>query len=185
MKKVLLLTMCLLGLFTVNAQTKNNFYLYGVDFTHAKVYAALESLEEFAQAFEGINMLLVTEPEKYDFSRMLNKRVDLEIEPMLDIVSSCDYSDLKILDDDVEDLDCSAIVKSYVLEQTEGTGIVMIAKLLSKPEGQASYELVVFDIASREILSQKEVIGKAKGFGLRNYWAGSIYSVLRNYNVIF
>ena len=41
------------------------------------------------------------------------------------------------------------------------------------------YDLVVFDIASREVIMHKMVAGEARGFGLRNYWAGSIYDIIK------
>ena len=52
--------------------------------------------------------------------------------------------------------------------------------MMNKPQNRAYYELITFNIATREILSQKEVNGKAGGFGLRNFWAGSIYSVIKS-----
>ena len=66
------------------------------------------------------------------------------------------------------------------LSQKEGVGVVLIAKLLNKPLEKAIYDLVIFDISTRNILYIKEVVGEASGFGLRNYWAGSIYDILRH-----
>jgi hypothetical protein len=70
------------------------------------------------------------------------------------------------------------IVRNYELPQTEGTGIVMIANFLDKPNARATYDIVVFDIATRKILQEKEVIGEAGGFGLRNYWARTVYNII-------
>ena len=54
----------------LNAQTsKSTNYVYGVDYTQAKVFAADESIADFTKAFEGINMLLLSESDKYDFTR--------------------------------------------------------------------------------------------------------------------
>lgn len=180
MKKLLLFFACVFTLATSHAQNSEKYFVYGVDFSYAKVYSAEESVEQFAKAFEAINMLLVNEPEKYDFSRVVGKRVNVFIEPILKIVSACDYSQLKSLDSSYTNPTYSSIVKNYNLPQTEGIGIVMIAKVLNKPMNQASYELITFDIASREILSKREVKGKAGGFGLRNFWAGSIYQVIKS-----
>ena len=54
----------------------------------------------------------------------------------------------------------------------------MIAKTHDKSEGRGIYELVVFDIATRDIITQKLVVGKARGFGLRNYWAHTIFNII-------
>lgn len=180
MKKLLMIFAFVLGITSSYANDDNRCYVYGVDFSHARVYAAEESVEQFANAFKAINLLFITEPEKYDFSLIMNKRVSVVVEPVMNIISACDYSGLKTYDNTYANPDYSAIIKNYTLSQTEGTGIVMIAKMLDKPMRQAVYELITFDIASREILSKREVKGKAGGFGLRNFWAGSIYQVIKN-----
>lgn len=160
---------------------KSDCYVYGVDFTHAKAFAVDESVEEFAKAFAGINMLLLSEPDKYDFSLLMNRRVHTVIEPIYNLVSSCDYDGLISLNSTCDELDCAEIVKNYELPQTEGTGVVLIAKQLNKPQGKAYYYLVVFDVATREIISEQNVEGNAGGFGLRNYWARTVYNVICRY----
>ena len=181
MKKLFVIVVaCILGMLSLNAQTNYKTYVYGIDYSYAKVYAADESVEQFAKAFEGINMLIVTEPEKYDFSRIFGKRVEVVIEPMLKIVTSADYANLKSFNSTYEEPKYSDIIKNYNISQTEGIGVVLVAKLLSKPMSNATYELIAFDISTREILSKREVSGKAGGFGLRNYWAGSVYNVIKS-----
>lgn len=179
MKKLLFIIACIFSISILHAQGDTKYYVYGVDFTHAKVYAAEESVEQFAQAFEGINMLLITEPEKYDFSFMLDSyRTKLSLDPMMKLLSSCDYSDLKTYDREFPEIDCAQCVKSYELPQTEGMGVVLIAKLLDKPNKLAIYSVVIFDIATREIVAEMEVGGYAGGFGLKNYWARTVYNIL-------
>lgn len=171
--------MFLVSLNALSAQTDESTYIYGVDFTHAKVYAANESVEQFAKAFEGINMLIVTEPEKYDFSHIMGRKVNAVIDPIYRLVSTCDYTNLKTLNSTYEEPEYAEIVKNYSLPQTEGVGVILVAKVLNKPMNTASYELITFDIATREILYNKAVSGKAGGFGLRNYWARSVYDIIR------
>lgn len=180
MKRLLFMLLCTFSITMLNAQNNEKIYVYGIDYSYAKVYAADESVEQFAKAFEGINMLIITEPDKYDFSRIIDKRVDVVIEPMLKVVTSADYTNLKSLNSTYEEPKYSEIVKDYNVPQTEGIGLVLIAKLLNKPMGKGIYELITFDISTREILSKREVSGKTGGFGLRNYWAGSIYNVIKS-----
>lgn len=179
MRKLLLFLVCAIGFTAMNAQSDATYYVYGVDFAQVKVYAAKESPQQFAEAFEGINMLLITEPQRYDFSKMLGRIVEMEVEPMIKRNSAADYAGLITLSSKYEDIDCAELVRSYSLPQTEGVGVVLIAKFLDKPNNRGIYELVTFDVATREILSQREVAGKAGGFGLRNFWAGSIYRILK------
>ena len=42
-----------------------------------------------------------------------------------------------------------------------------------------TYEVVFFNTETKEIIEEWITDGKARGFGLRNYWAGSIYSALK------
>ena len=185
MKKTLLVLLCMISAIALNAQTnKSTNYVYGVDYTHTKVFAANESIDDFAKAFHGINMLLVTEPEKYDFSKMLNERVNVIIEPMLKMTSECLYEDMLTWNNLYDQPNCAEIVKNYELPQTEGTGVVLIAKFLDKSLDYALYDFITFDIATREILTQKEVKGKTGGFGLRNYWARTVYNVINPTNFI-
>ena len=181
MKKLTITLLCIISSLALRAQSADlQYYIYGVDYTKAKVYAASESVEEFAKAFEGINMLFITEPDKYDFSKLLKRRVKTYIEPVIEKNAKNDYANLKTLNLDYEEIDLSSIIQEYDLPQEEGVGVIFIAKLLNKPEATATYDLVKFDIESREILDKREVSGKAKGFGLRNYWAYTIYSVIKS-----
>lgn len=152
----------------------------GVDFSKVKVYASNDSPEKFVQAFKDINILFISENDKYSFYRILNNKAELRIDPMLKKLSNCDYPDLITLDSEYGDINCAEIIKDYNLSQKEGVGVVLIAKLLNKPLERAIYDLVIFDISTRNILYIKEVAGEASGFGLRNYWAGSIYDILRH-----
>lgn len=179
MRRLLFMLLCIFCISMLSAQNNEKIYAYGVDYSYAKVYAADESVEQFAKAFENINMLIITEPEKYDFSRIMGKKVDVVIEPILKVITTCDYTNLKSLNNTYEEPNYAEIVKNYNLPQTEGMGLVLVAKLLNKPMSKATYELITFDVSTREILSKREVAGKAGGFGLRNYWAGSVYNVIK------
>lgn len=181
MKKLLVLISCILSSYALNAQNNESFYLYGVDFSHAKVYAADESIEQFARAFEGINMLLATESDKYNFSNVIGSPITIVLDPIMRLLSSCKYTDLKTYDKVIPTINYHKCVRDYILPQREGTGIILIAQLLNKPEDCATYSLVIFDIASRQIRFQVDVSGSAGGFGLRNYWARTIYNIVYFY----
>lgn len=166
----------------VKAQTKGDLhYVYGIDFSEVKVSGAKESEtnEKFLQAFVGINSLLRSDPASYDFSRMLGGNVVVVLEPMYQKLEACNYTDFKQLSPVIPQIDVASMVKDYVLPQTAGYGVVLVAKLLDKMQDKAFYDLVVFDIATRNILIRKEVSGEAGGMGLRNFWAAPIREVLK------
>lgn len=183
-KKILLLFVMLVNLFTVYAQSNpQEVKVYGIDFTGVKVYAANESINDFKCCFEGINMLLVKEPKKYDFSKLLNSEFSLKIETMLKVNQSFDFSDIKTLNKEMPIIDMAKKIKAYDIKETEGKGLVLFAKLFDKPSKKATYTVVLFDISSREIIESKDITEKARGFGLRNFWAYSVYRTIKKCNL--
>ena len=58
-------------------------------------------------------------------------------------------------------------------------GLVLIATTLDKGNGIGYYTAVLFDPATQEVILQMDMAGKPGGFGLRNYWAGSVYNALK------
>ncbi len=171
----------------VQAQTSdaNTLYLYGVDFSTVKTYAANETPEQFATAFTAINQLLLTEPSKYDFSRILGQRAEVIVDPMIERASKRDYATLHTQSQQIEPIQIESIIKDYTLPQHEGTGFVLIARLLNKATGEGTYEMVAFDIASRKVLYNETVKAKAGGFGLRNFWANTIYRITKGNKIYF
>jgi hypothetical protein len=73
--------------------------------------------------------------------------------------------------------DIAEAVKSYTLKATNGLGLVFIVDRLSKPEVKGAVYVVFFDVASREVVSSDRYVGRAGGFGFRNYWFGVIKQV--------
>ncbi len=71
------------------------------------------------------------------------------------------------------------MVRRYELQEMEGTGLVIIGELLDKSTYMGTFIVIYFDIASREVLHGQGMTGKARGFGLRNYWAGALYDALK------
>lgn len=156
-----------------------NVYFYGVDFSEVKVVGAAETEAEFAKAFAGINMLLVSEQEKYDFSRAVGSYVIPYPDMMIEQSRTNDYSGMLVYHYVNPEIDIEGKIQSYRLSQDSGVGMVLIARVLDKPRATATYEAVLFDVATREVLQKVQVSSNARGFGLRNYWAGSVYSLTK------
>lgn len=189
MKKLLLLIAALGFAWSTNAQPElaevKDLYVYGVDFSLAKVIGADETAQEFAAVFPRINQLLIDEPSKYDFAKAFRIPVaGLNITPTQTHNQACDYADLLSMsneENNVSEEEIQKLITSYELPQGEGTGVVFIALTLNKGIGKGSYQVVFFDIANRNIILSRMVTAKAGGFGLRNYWAGSVYNVLKSW----
>jgi hypothetical protein len=69
-------------------------------------------------------------------------------------------------------------VKSYTLDATEGTALVLIADQLNKPAQKGCFWVVNYDIASRDVIDATRSCQPAHGIGFRNYWFGAVKDVI-------
>lgn len=170
----------------VNAQDKTSLKdidkltFFGVDFSMAKVYGADETAEQFKDAFYGINTLFQREPKKYDTAKAFDAAVTTDLETSRNLIEQIKKADLFASDDSYEltDEEIAEHIRQFNTGNANGYGAVFIAGLLNKGKTQATYNVVVFDIASKDILLNRQFTERARGFGLRNYWAYSVYKTL-------
>ncbi|MBL7931607.1 MAG: hypothetical protein JNL60_06890 [Bacteroidia bacterium] len=77
------------------------------------------------------------------------------------------------------------MVKAYPEgDKKEGLGLVFIVESFDKSYHRGNYWIVFFDIQSRKILFSDYCSGSPSGFGLRNYWAGSLKHVLAEIQIL-
>ena len=72
-----------------------------------------------------------------------------------------------------------AVKKLPILSQEEKYGIVMFCLFMNKATDQATYQFVVFNTKTREIVEQWTNTGKALGIGLKNYWSFSVHNAIK------
>ncbi len=184
---VLLFCLCIAGLANAGNKPSNQVLFdtitfYGVDFSLAKVYAADESAEQFLKAFKGINELFQSEPKKYDIAKAFKvKCTNTSLSQVFTSISKIDAANLFIQNDKyrLTQADVNKLISELDTGTDKGIGTIIIAGLLNKSTQKATYVVVTFNIGTKEIISQKQIQGKAKGFGLRNFWAGSVHSTLK------
>ncbi len=82
---------------------------------------------------------------------------------------------------ELADEDIREIIASLNIDKPVGAGLVVIGVMLNKPENKGTFQWVFFDEGTREIIYKKEVSGKAGGFGIRNFWAGSIMKIMKKW----
>ncbi|NDV65504.1 hypothetical protein [Bacteroides sp. 224] len=184
MRKLILLFFVAVSMVSYGQNNKiQDVTFYGIDFSMTKVYGADETPGQFIQAFHGINRLFLSEPKKYDVCKFL--RVDIigmDLDPVEKLNDKMDVSDLiqngyggyVLTDDQIEQE-----IKKLPIEKTTGTGLVFIAEVLNKASNRGHYKVVYFDLATRDVLEIIDARGVARGFGLRNYWAGSVYNMMK------
>lgn len=186
MKRLIILITAFVSLGYLKAQSiaemPRPFHVYGIDYSIAKIYGEkLRPSDEFSEAFQNINLLLLSEPNKYDFSRILNtSNYKVDIRPAINNIAAGEYS-LELKTDKeitISQTDIQNIVNGYQIKDTLGTGVVFVALKLDKSAGRAYYDIVFFDLTTRRIFSTYRRYGYCQGFGLRNFWANTVYECL-------
>lgn len=162
--------------------TISSIKFYGIDYSMAKVYGAAETPGEFKMAFDGINLLFITEAKKYNLEKFLEMSVtEISLDAVNEVNNKIIPGELETTNQNytLNDHEIARAVRVLPIKKEPGVGMVIIAKLLNKAANNGSYQIVFFDTDTKEILESTPANGKARGFGLRNFWAGSIYQVLK------
>lgn len=156
---------------------------FGIDFSKVKIMGANESDADFHEAFERINMLVLGEPKKYNLPRAFGKTVFIEDLGTVISRSTTQIGDLRTTNPGymVTEDEMHEIVDAYRAEGDTGYGLVIAGEFLNKPAAEGSFVVMFFDRSNGDIVYYKRASGKAAGFGLRNYWASSLYNVLKKW----
>ncbi|MDU1890206.1 MAG: hypothetical protein E6767_05910 [Dysgonomonas sp.] len=189
-KTALVLGILLMSVFSY-AQNKDvlkdiqKIRFYGVDFSKAKVYGAKETPSQFKIAFEEINNLFLSEPKKFNVEKYMNKtNMGVEVDGVKDRIKQINLDDIQTTSEQYElsNADLQSIVKA-IPTKDETTGVIYIAELLNKPKNRGYYHIVFFNPQTKEIIDTWKADGKAQGFGVRNFWAGSIYKMMKDFKL--
>lgn len=171
---------CLLSTAAFASNPDSQYYFYGIDFSHMKVYGAAEPEVDFERSVGGINMLFKIEPNKYNVSKMFKQKYELCIDYMIEYNKSADFSNIKVSTPSIEMLNIDEIIAAYELPHKSGKGAIIITRMLNKAGEVGIFNIVVFDVETRVIERCVTVEGEPGGYGLRNYWASSVCEILRN-----
>lgn len=157
---------------------------YGLNFTQAKLVGS----EGFTNPevirndyFEKWNGLVVTEGDKYDIKGAFNKSdMSIDLEPVNTANAKVDYNTLvtnttlTITKEDVQ-----KAVKAMKTNQADGYGICFVVESFDKMQEKGFVWVTIFDAKTKNVLVAERLSGDAGGFGLRNYWAASVYNVIK------
>jgi hypothetical protein len=159
----------------------------GIDFTNVKVMGHLDAdvSDLVNRQFEGINELVLAEPKKYELTKALkrdpvpsdlsfvkekNKTITAEK------VTSTDQADENHLTKDA----VAGIVKGYNFGGKKGIGFMIVMESMSKTSKKGSMYLTFVDMATSKVLYTERILENPEGFGIRNYWAYTIYGALHD-----
>jgi hypothetical protein len=156
----------------------------GVDFTAAKFTLVTESPAVIvSQYLKSINTLIITEQAKFDFVKFMSiPEVTNNIDLANEFNAKIDPSKLVITNDYSFEMDkVKEVIKKYDVKDKSGTGLIFVAENLNKVTKSASYYVCFFDLKTKEIIECQKKTGQVNGVGFRNYWASSIYIIMKNW----
>ena len=189
MRRKLLFVCALIGCVLANAQNKFNLSEiqsltnFGIDYSLAKVYGGKDSGHQYWITYADINEMFIAKSKTFDIGKRLGIPVEVVSLQAVNEVNKKINPDQIITTDinymPTEAQISEAIQKLPILSQEEKYGIVMICLFMNKEEDRASYQFVVFNTKTREIIEQWTNTGKALGIGWKNYWSYSVHNAIK------
>ena len=177
---------------TRNIFTSDEMVWYGLDFSEARFIGLFDQISGYdpVSSFELVNKyipawneLVLDEPWNFDLKCTFRKKsvfYDIcPVESLNRIVKIDSVSKLSTYSLPKDRLD--RMIMSYPEGlKKEGLRLVFIVESFNKTVSRASYWMVFFDIKTKKILLSEYCHAAPKGFGVRNYWAGSLKHVLND-----
>jgi hypothetical protein len=151
------------------------------DFSQFAEAGKKSSVEIKNRYFPGWNELMLNERDKYDVKGMLRKEnIIYSIDMITKLNADAPTENMEV--DNVKQFSSEDIqkhVKDYQPKNKDGIGIVFIAETLNKADTEAWFHFVALDLSSNKVLFTDRLQGKPAGIGLRNYWAGAVYDIIK------
>ena len=157
---------------------------YGLDFSNIKLIGSdgfTDPWDIKNRLFNSWNSLFRNEPDKYNLKEFFYKSsVKLNLDVVKErnqipdpeeLVTDQTYSFGK---DIVE-----KVISDYEIPEEEGIGLVFVMESFDKNQKKGFMWVTFFDLASKKVLFTEKMSGKAQGFGIRNYYANTYYTVMK------
>jgi hypothetical protein len=191
--KTIALMFALTTVSPVFAQTKSDVFnpdteitWLGLDFTGAKFIGDRERLgstSDIRHLLDALNELMVKEADKYNVAAALKRKqvqnaieVTMEHNAELDILSliSAEGNDHVHLSPDLVE----QIISDYDFKGKSGIGLLFNVESLNKLIEEGSFWVTFVNMGTKEVLFTERLTAPPSGFGMRNFWAGSVNGVL-------
>jgi hypothetical protein len=170
-----------------NQESKADFdevVWFGLDYTQVKFIGVSDQFNDLEAIqhnyFRSWNELILSESSKYDLKgafKITNLVYALdsaiarsERRDMKDIVQMTKY--------ELSENQVNEIVKAYADPAINKVGAIFVMETLNKIAVKETMWVTFFHVSTGEVFYTERLIGKPKGMGFRNYWAGGYYRVI-------
>ena len=189
MSKILTICVILLSCLSLTAQDKLNLSdvksltFYGIDFSLAKVYGGKDTGHQYWTTYADINELFIDKPKTFSVEKRLGIPVDvISLQAVNQVNKDINPDKIKIDTPTYmptpEQIN-TAIQNLPILSQEEKIGMVIIALFLNKEDNRGTYQFVIFNTKTRDIIEQWTNSGAGMGYNLKSYWGVSVYNAIK------
>lgn len=177
-----------IGLFGQNQVSETEFdeiIWFGLDYSLVKFigndldFKDLEKIQSYY--FGAWNQLILDESTKYNLKKAFKvNRVEYDIEATIARSEQRDMQDIVQRDEYRLAGDPGGeIAMAYSNPEINKVGAVFIMETLNKPAVEETMWVVLFHVSTGQVIHTERLVGKPKGFGFRNYWAGGYHSAIK------
>lgn len=159
----------------------------GLDFTSAHFIGDGDKFsadQAIYDLMEKLNVLMIAEESKYSIGKTFKKTTVINTTDIatkknkrLDVSSMLSDSpeDFKHLTTDL----INEIVQQYDFEGKDGIGVMFNIESFDKLSQRGSIWITFIDMPAKKVLLTEQLSARPMGFGIRNYWAGCIHSIMQ------
>ncbi len=195
-KNLFAAALVLISSLSVNAQATKAFdatevVWYGLDFTKASFVGQFDqgmgampaTGNDIKNKWVGQwNALIAKEPQNFDLKKAFKKdNVYYDMACVNELNSKMNADKIMVFNPGkIDPKEIEGMVNKYKTgDKKEGVGLVFIVENFDKGIETGTFYVTFFDIATNKVLITHQMSGKAVGVGMRNYWAGSVKSVIK------
>ena len=139
--------------------------------------------------YSAWNNLILNEPKKYDLEKFFGgKTVSYVTDPVMKLNAQVSLDSIKV-NGSLHEIPFSKeklqqIIYSYkpaIPQNASGIGVSFVIEKFDRIAKTAVFNVVFFDPKTCQVLFSDRILEEPEGFacGLRNYWAGSVYNLLK------
>ena len=158
----------------------------GLDFSLLKVVADQDAWtgKSPKEMFKAWNELMINEQNKFNVAEVLDRdQVKFALEVTMDHNAGLSDNNIFIPQSLPENLakvgDVPAVIKSYDFKGNTGIGVMFVAESFDKPALKGNWWITFVNMDTKEIIYIQKLSESAAGFGLRNFWASTVYNSLK------
>jgi hypothetical protein len=170
--------------------TTDSIVYYGLDFSKCRLIGDFGSGDGYAmktKMFVQWNDLVVNEPLKYNLQTAFHKlSVFYDMNPVSVQNQKTDESSIKTPNTGytIDAATIQTMPGNYGPgDKKRGIGVVLIIESFDKTKELGTVYVTFFDIATKKVLFTEKKTAAPTGVGLRNYWAKTIFTILKEISV--